>query len=73
MATHSSILAWEINGQETSGPKSTGLQRVGHSHCILECMFKFDPMHVLHKLHLLFPPVLYSRVSAPPAHTARCV
>ena len=31
MATHSSILAWEILGTEESGGlQSTGLQRVGH-------------------------------------------
>ena len=31
MATHSSILAWEIPGTEEPGrPQSTGLQRVGH-------------------------------------------
>ena len=31
MATHSSILAWEIPWtEEPGGPQSTGLQRVGH-------------------------------------------
>ena len=31
MATHSSILAWEIPGtEEPGGPQSTGSQRVGH-------------------------------------------
>ena len=33
MATHSSVLAWRIQGQETGGPgglPSMGLHRVGH-------------------------------------------
>ena len=31
MATHSSILAWEIPWtEESGGPQSMGLQRVGH-------------------------------------------
>ena len=31
MATHSSILAWEIPWtEESGGPQSIGLQRVGH-------------------------------------------
>ena len=31
MATHSSILAWEISRtEEPGGPQSKGLQRVGH-------------------------------------------
>ena len=41
MATHSSILAWEIQGQETGGLQSMGLQRVGHFHCMLECILSF--------------------------------
>ena len=32
MATHSSTLAWKIpRAEETSGPQSMGLQRVGHN------------------------------------------
>ena len=32
MATHSSILAWEISwAEEPGGPQSTGLQRVRHN------------------------------------------
>ena len=82
MTTHSSILAWEIHGQETGGPKSTGLQRVGHSHCILECIFKFDSMHVLQTNCTFFFPLcytagsqlLYSRFSAAPClHGPPCL
>ena len=32
MATHPSILAWEIPGtEEPGGPQSMGLQRIGHN------------------------------------------
>ena len=32
MATHSSILAWEIPGtEEADGPQSMGFQSVGHN------------------------------------------
>ena len=37
MATHSSIVAWEIPLTEESGrPQSTGLQRLGHDEVHIE-------------------------------------
>ena len=54
VATPCSSPAWEIHGQETGGPVSTGLQRVGHSHRILERVFKFHSVPVLQTSHTFF-------------------
>ena len=50
MATHSSILAWEIPWtEEPDGLQSTGSQRVGH-----DFTFTFNPRECVAALHLVF-------------------
>ena len=68
MATHSSILAWEIPWTEEPGRlQSTGLQRVGHNwvtkhikieclHCTWHCVKHFTSIIDYFKIHCLKAP-----------------